>query len=36
VQKKFNFSTQRRGGAKFINAIKQKLEDIELWKRLAA
>jgi pyruvate dehydrogenase E2 component (dihydrolipoamide acetyltransferase) len=23
-------------GAKFINAIKQKLEDIELWKRLAA
>ena len=23
-------------GAKFTNAIKQKLEDIELWKRLAA
>jgi pyruvate dehydrogenase E2 component (dihydrolipoamide acetyltransferase) len=23
-------------GAKFINGIKQKLEDIELWKRLAA
>ena len=23
-------------GAKFINAIKQKLEDIELWKRLTA
>ena len=23
-------------GAKFVNAIKQKLEDIELWKRLAA
>jgi len=21
-------------GAKFINAVKQKLEDIELWKRL--
>ena len=23
-------------GAKFTNAVKQKLEDIELWKRLAA
>jgi pyruvate dehydrogenase E2 component (dihydrolipoamide acetyltransferase) len=23
-------------GAKFVNAIKQKLEDIELWKRLTA
>jgi pyruvate dehydrogenase E2 component (dihydrolipoamide acetyltransferase) len=23
-------------GAKFTNAIKQKLEDIELWKRLTA
>jgi len=30
------FPTQRRGGAKLINGIKQKLEDIELWKRLAA
>jgi pyruvate dehydrogenase E2 component (dihydrolipoamide acetyltransferase) len=23
-------------GAKFINTIKQKLEDIDLWKRLTA
>jgi len=23
-------------GAKFINGIKHKIEDIELWKRLAA
>jgi hypothetical protein len=31
-----NAKTPSCKGAKFVNAIEPKLEDIELWKRLAA